>query len=118
MTYEDAKKLKDNGYVSEVSEHDHDFCIQNGCWFNENYVENGVVIHKPLLDELIEEIGERFYVLVYDYDLKTWFAEAWDDITKRNPQIDIRVQAGGETRLKAVCELWLKLKSNELQEKA
>lgn len=101
MDYETAKRLKDAGFPGSEK------------WV---FSTDLVTFDNPYavsLSEFIKAVGDRFYVLVFDYRNKTWFAEAWETLADLNQEVRVRIVAGGNNPEKAVAELWLKLNAKK-----
>lgn len=100
MNYELAKQLKDVGFKYQ---HDADFCVQNGCFFNEDYIENPNIIHLPHLSELIEACEEELD------EINIYITDGLVEVGGANPLYGHDIKVVGTTTEEAVAKLWLAL---------
>jgi len=100
MNHELAKKLRDAGLKVK---HNPDFCVHNGCTFNEDYIEKPDITHFPTLSELIEACGDRFASLHLLLDGE------WQALAYMVEFSSIVPEGIGNSSEEAVANLWLAL---------
>lgn len=96
LSYELYKKLKDAGFPKES------FYVCTACNFQQH--EGGHVEYEPILDELIEACGDKFYKL--ENRGTAWLAVSFDVI---DDDPNDYVKCIGKTAKEAVAKLYLEL---------
>ena len=97
MNYNKAKELKEAGFPQEG---------KKTCYYRnpETGKQGGGCLREPLLEEVIEELGDEFYVL--EKGNKIWYAGIYDEDKELLKKI---TSSNGKTPLEAVINLYIKL---------
>jgi hypothetical protein len=114
MNYKLAKQLKDSGFPQKDVNKDGGTLIVPQVneipeELRKQFIKEHPAVYKPILEGVIEELGEDFQ------ELSRSVATGYDFVAlsiRRKDKDELPIWVGGKTPLEAVCNLYIKLNEN------